>query len=297
MVEYILGNYLVDMGKISNEQLKRVLEKQNEVRVKMGLLAVAEGLMTVEQADTVNQLQTTMDKRFGDIAVEKGFLTEEQISNLLKKQGNAYLAFAQCLVNENLLQLSELEQIIESFRIKHSFSKSDMEDLRSDEPERIVPLFLSPEMLCYKDIINVFIRTLIRCVDRHIYVGKAFISESLTIHQAAFQKSVGHTFPITGYKELEIGIAEENGGLSAIASAFCKEDAELCECDALDAAGELLNCVNGLYATSLSREGIETDMLPPDYITQTTTLQDLHTCCIPVYFGYKKALFMVTGRK
>lgn len=297
MVEYILGNYLVELGKLTKEDLKRVIEKQDEVRVKMGLLAVSEGMMTAEQAENVNKLQTTMDKRFGDIAVEKGYLTEEQISNLLKKQGNAYLAFAQALVNENLLQLSELEEIIEGFRTKYSFSKSDMEDLRSDEPERIVPLFLPPEMMCYKDIIGVMVRTLIRCVNRHIYVGKACVKDTYSTDYAVLQKTTGYAVPVFGYKELEIGISEVNGGMSAISTAFFKEETALDESDVLDAAGELINCISGLYSSSLSRKGVETELLPPINITQMTTLNELQICCIPVYFDDKEARFMVMGRK
>ncbi len=296
MVEYIIGNYLVELGKITKADLENVIAKQNQVRVKMGLLAVAEGMMTEEQADIVNSLQTKMDKRFGDIAVEKGFLTEEQISNLLKKQGNAYLTFAQVLVNENLLQLSDLEEIVENFRLKYGFSKSDIEDLRSDEPERIISLYLPPQMLGYKDIMGVFVRTLIRCVDRHIYIGKAFVTDSYTVKNGAFQTTTGYAVPISGYQELEIGLVEDNGGLVSIATAFCKEDTELDEKDALDAAGELLNCVNGLYASELSREGIETELLPPT-ILQETAINEPQLCCMPIYLGEKEAVFIVRGRK
>ena len=69
---------------------RQILNEQQKVRVKLGLIAVAEGLMTQEEADRVNQLQAVMDRRFGDIAVEKGYLTEGQVNSLLKKQGNAY---------------------------------------------------------------------------------------------------------------------------------------------------------------------------------------------------------------
>ena len=43
MVDYILGNYLVESGKISKAQLNAILQKQDSVRVKLGLIAVAEG--------------------------------------------------------------------------------------------------------------------------------------------------------------------------------------------------------------------------------------------------------------
>lgn len=73
MVENILGNYLVKTGKITDEQLQAVIQKEDETRVKMGLLAVSEGILTIDQADYINGLQATMDKRFGDIAVERDF--------------------------------------------------------------------------------------------------------------------------------------------------------------------------------------------------------------------------------
>lgn len=296
MVEYLLGNYLVKQGKITKDQLEEVIAKQDETRVKMGLLAVTEGIMTVEQAESVNRLQASMDKRFGDIAVEKGYLTEEQISNLLKKQGNAYLAFAQALVNADMLTLQELEEMLDGFQQENGFSKSDMEDIRSDEPERIVPLYLPPEALACKDIVGVMIRTLIRCVNRHVYIGKARIGETLSVGKSAFQKMVGFTAPVGGCREIETGFAEENGGLRAIASAYCKEE-ELDEEDLLDAAGELLNCVNGLFVSGLSRSGIDSELLPPIEMSQPSVLKQAGLCSIPVKIKDKEALFIIMGRK
>ena len=60
MVSSIVGNYLVSKGVISIEQFKDLLAEQRKVRVKLGLIAVAEGLMTQEEADKVNKLQTTL---------------------------------------------------------------------------------------------------------------------------------------------------------------------------------------------------------------------------------------------
>ncbi|MBQ9134691.1 MAG: hypothetical protein IJX66_01200 [Lachnospiraceae bacterium] len=297
MVEYILGNYLVETGKITGGQLEQVIAKLDQVRVKMGLLAVAEGIMTIEQADEVNRLQATMDKRFGDIAVEKGYLTEEQISNLLKKQGNTYLAFAQALVNEELLQLQELEEVMDNFQEKNGFTKSEMEDLRSDEPERIVPLFLPPEALGYKEIVGVLVRTLIRCVDRHVYIGKAALTDEISVKESAFQKIVGFSAPVAGCTGIETGLAEEEGGLDLIATAFCREEGPLEKEDMLDAAGEFLNCVNGLYATSLSRAGIDSELIPPIYFEGASTLRAEQVCSLPVYAGGKKAVFVIMGLK
>lgn len=297
MVVYLLGNYLVECGRLTDEQLQKAIAKQNEVRVKMGLIAVAEGMMTSEQAEEVNRLQATMDKRFGDIAVEKGYLTDEQIGNLLKKQGNAYMSFAQVLVDEGFVSLQELDTIMDEFQQKNGFSRSEMEDLKSDEPERVVPLFLPPEAMAYNEVVSIVVKTLIRCADRNVYVGKATWADEATVNVGAFQKTVDYSAPVDGFTSIELGITEVDGGLAKIAALFCKEDA-LDEEDMLDASGELLNCISGLYATALSRKGVDSELLPPVLqVEETAVIKEQGICSVPLCIGNKKAMFTVVGRK
>lgn len=288
MVEYVLGNYLVEAGRITSEQLETVVNQLDKIRVKLGLIAVAEGMMTLEQADEVNRLQTVKDKRFGDIAIEKGYLTEEQISNLLKAQGNTYMSFVQALVNEGLLKMEELDTVFDGYREKNSFSKRDMEVLKSDDSELIIPLFLTPETLKYQDIIGVVVRTVIRCIDRHVYVGKASLATSYTVSNAAVQE-------VEGEKGFVSAFQEKNGGLLKIASVFGQEDFSLINSDSLDAAGEFLNCVNGLHASALSQSGAVLELLPPELITGSKDIVG-QVCSIPVYVGDKELLFIVTEK-
>lgn len=84
-----------------------------------------------------------------------------------------------------------------------------------------------------------------------------------------------------------------------MATAFCKETEPLEEEDALDAAGEFLNWVNGLYATALSRSGMDSELMPPILINEGRFINDdtICGCSIPVFMGDKKAIFIVIGRK
>lgn len=298
MIVYLLGNYLVESGRLTDEQLQKAIAKQNEVRVKMGLIAVAEGMMTSEQAEEVNRLQATMDKRFGDIAVEKGYLTDEQIGNLLKKQGNAYMSFAQVLVDEGFVGLQELDTIMDEFQQKNGFSRSEMEDLKSDEPERVVPLFLPPEAMVYNEVVSIVVKTLIRCADRNVYIGKAVWHDETCVSVGAFQKTVDYSAPVDGFTSIELGITEGDGGLAKIAALFCKEEEPLDEEDMLDASGELLNCISGLYATALSRKGVDSELLPPVLqVEEKTVIKSEGICSVPICIGNQKAMFTVIGRK
>ena len=289
MVEYIFGNYLVDIGKITKEELQQVLEKQDSVRVKLGLIAVEEGLMTIEQADEVNSLQAVMDQRFGDIAVSKSYLTEEQVAKLLKKQGNAYLMFIQALVDDELLIMEELELLLDDFKRVNGFSNSELEDIKSDDVNRIIPLLLPDEAKQYEELIGAAIRILIRLVDRNIYLGNAIMVDALPAEEMVSQVMAGEGGIIDCF-------SERNGALLKVCSIFGREQFERLDSDSLDAAGEILNYVNGLYVSSLSSKGVFLEMMPPEYGMTKECVKAGTICKIPIFVGGKGLYFTVAER-
>jgi len=285
MVEYILGNYLVETGKITNEQLKQTLDKQDSVRVKLGLIAVAEGMMTLEQTNEVNKLQAIKDQRFGDIAVAKGYLTDEQITKLLQKQGNGYLTFIQTLVDSEYLLMDEVDALVNDFRQANGYSISELDALKSDEVDRIVPLFIPKEAESFTEIIATAVRTVIRLIDRHVYIGKAEIVDGFPADNQVTQALVGETGIINCF-------SEGDGALLKTSCAFGKETFEELDMDSLDAAGEFLNCINGLYASSLSRQNIFLELMPPEYEDVTERCKK-PICRIPIYVGEQSLYFTV----
>lgn len=286
MVEYILGNYLVESGKITREQLHRVMEKQDSVRVKLGWIAVAEGMMTTAQAESVNRLQAIQDKRFGDIAVEEGFLTDVQLEKILKKQGNAYLMFMQTLMDEGLITLEEIDGLLNDFRQKNDYSIYELEDIKSDDVNRIVPLLLPEEGKRFTELICIVVKTMIRLIDRHVYIGKGAMVEGLpsgdNVNQALkWEHGLVDCF------------SEGDGALLYVCSVFGREEFEQLDLDALDAAGELLNCANGLYVSGLSREGDFLDLMPPEYNECREKINRSAICRIPIFVGDHGLYFTV----
>lgn len=289
MVEYILGNYLVDIGRITKAELQQVLEKQDSVRVKLGLIAVEEGLMTIEQADEVNRLQAVMDQRFGDIAVGKGYLTEEQVAKLLKQQGNAYLMFVQALVDGDLIMMEEIDLLLNDFKRVNGFSNSELDDIKSDDADRIIPLLLPDEGKQYQEIIGATVRMLIRMVDRHIYLGHGAMVDALPAEDVVSQAMDGEGGIVDCF-------SERNGALLKVCSVFGQEEFERLDLDSLDAAGELLNYVNGLYASSLSGQGVFLELMPPEYGAVKESVKPETICSIPIFVGGKGLYFTVAER-
>lgn len=288
MVDYIFGNYLVGCGKLSKTQLYDILQTQDSVRAKLGLIAVTEDMMTREQAEEINRLQAVMDKRFGDIAVELGFLTEAQVELLLKKQGDTWLTFVQALTDTGLVSVEEVTWLLDDFRRENGYTEADIEDLKSDETNRIIPLLLPQEARKYQEVICTVVRTMVRLIDRHVYAAQGAMVEDLPAEDMVSQSLVG----IGGFVDC---LAERDGALLSTCSVFGQEEFPRLNMDAIDAAGELLNCVNGLYASGRSREGHFLELMPPEYhlnaYGQQPCLKDV--CRIPIFIGSRGLYFAV----
>lgn len=275
MVSSIVGNYLIEKGLLTGEQFRDILNEQQKVRVKLGLIAVAEGLMTQEEADRVNQLQAVMDRRFGDIAVEKGYLTEGQVNSLLKKQGNAYLAFAQAMENQQLMTIEQLEQILLDYRCENNFTASDMDALKSDDVDSILPLFLPVDSEAYYGIAGTAVRTLMRLVDTGLYPDKAYIMQKTEDENGALQK-------VEGEKGFVSALGGKGNALQFTASVFGQEKFAAVDEDALDAIGELLNCINGLYVSEC-KDGSSLELMPPSFKTGIQGFESRKMLVLPIH--------------
>ncbi len=286
MVSSIVGNYLIDHNLITVEQFGDLVKEQQKVRVKLGLIAVAEGLLSQEEADKINRLQALMDKRFGDIAVEKGYLTQGQVEALLKKQGNAYLAFAQALENQQLMSIEQLEQYMIDFQRDYNLTVSDIEDLKSDDVDRILPLYMPAGSEKYLNAVGTALRTILRCVDTEVYPERAYLTKRCDADNGAIQF-------LEGEHNVTCAMTGKGQALLRTASIFGKEDFPEVNMDALDAIGELLNCINGLYATSLSQSGISMELYPPEFSDKISGIEGEEMLIIPLYIKGQKVEFAV----
>ena len=166
MFSQLFGKYLVKQSLLSEETYQQIIDKQMTVRVKLGTIAVAEGLLTEDQVEEINQLQRQLDKRFGDIAIEKNLLTPAQMDALLTKQGNAYLQFVQLLTELTSLTNGDIEQHLKAFQKEIGFSDAEMDALKSDDIDKLIPLFVFSSKPYIKDIAGLVARNLTRFVSR-----------------------------------------------------------------------------------------------------------------------------------
>ena len=256
MFELFFGEYLVNKNHITKEQLDEVIEIQKSSRVKLGLIAVAEKMLTQSQADSVNMLQATLDKRFGDIAVEKGYLTDEQVGKLLSLQGNPYLKFSQTMIEKNYMTLEQIEKYVEEYKNDNNLSDNDVNAIKSGDIDRIINVFVRTSSAYYDDYMGLAVRNIVR-----------FITTSFSFATPKEVKSYEYKYLgsqcVKGDHNVFIGFASQDNALVEIANPYADENYTEVDDDAYDAVCEFINCINGLFASKVSANGIDIDMLPP----------------------------------
>ncbi|MFI3202049.1 MAG: chemotaxis protein CheX [Eubacteriales bacterium] len=277
MFDRIFADYLVLNGKISTPDMEAVFEAQETSRARLGVIAVMEKLMTVEQAEEVNHLQSVYDKRFGDIAVEKHYLNAGQVERLLCLQGNQFLSFLQTIVDLKFMTMEEINNNLTAFQTDHSFTQMNMEDLKSCSVARIIPLYLFQQPSFTQDFCGLFMRTIIRLLDYRVYICKPYIVDQVQAKCLSMQQLIGdHSVLCSLHSEPEQMIS--------VAKLFAGDKYINTSEDALDALCELINCVNGMFATDLATENIDLDMDIPHYYSEELTLASESILCLPIKF-------------
>lgn len=281
MFSHFFGNYLIRNEKITKQQFHEILLIQKTIRVKLGLMAVASRLLTVEQADMINLIQATNDKRFGDIAVEKGFLTEDQVEFLLSQQGSPFMAFTQAAVESGALTLHDINDMITAFQSEFSIADDVLTAMKDGDTDAFTKHFLHINEPLFYEHFSLFLRNIIRFIQRDIYFESVYADDSYAFDFLATQG-------LKGQYDIFVALAGSDDALLEIANPYADETYEEVDEDAFDATCEFINCVNGLYARKLYEQDIEEDMIPPSYYTNQTLISSGNFYVLPIYINDKK---------
>lgn len=282
----LFGKYLVGKNKMTCEQFADMKESQAKTRVKLGLIAVSEKMITEKQAEEINRKQAVLDKRFGDIAVELGYLTDEQVGKLLGLQGNAYMIFCQLATDKGIMTLEDIEAALKEFGADNGLTDSQVDDVKSDDIDKIIPLFVPDVEDKYKELMAVAIRTINRLISSNLSIGKGSVVDSLDIEGYAYQG-------LQGDFSVKTGFVGEGDSILIIADTFAGEKFDCVDEDALDAVGEFVNIINGLYATSLSYDKINVELMPPSLIAGREVVKASKVCTMSITIeGKEVKLFL-----
>ncbi len=279
MFANIFGNYLIRKNIITDDEFLTIKLQLDRTRVKLGLIAVSEKLMTEEQAEEVNQKQMQQDRRFGDIAVSMGYLSQVQVERLLALQGNHYMRFCQSAIDKDILTLEQIEGALDYFKKENGFTFADMEAIKSGDVDRILPLYL-PEVPDgpFIELLSVTFRCINRLASDDISLKRGYTTSNYRTGAVAMQQVIGDYNVVNAF-------SGDDKGILAIAEAFAKQFFDAVNVSALDSVGEFINICDGLFATAMSDEGMELNLVPPKLSKDPVDINGSMVIVIPIYIN------------
>lgn len=256
MVAEIIGAFLVDRGIISKGQMLVIQKERQKVRAQLGLIAVSEGYMT---ANEVKELyleigEQLSNRAFADAAFARGYLSEGQIKSLAFKQNDSYLCFAQTLEKLKIMDVVSLEEILREFPFVSN--EVQLHDLKSNDVNRTIPLFIPSEAENYINAACTAIRYLVNKVGNEICPGGAILTDCFPAANGVFGFAKGE-------KEYTYALIAENHQMAGVATCYMRERFDGVNEEILEVISEIVNKMSSSYASELSQDGVVIDLMPP----------------------------------
>lgn len=110
------GQYLLEKGVLSREQLLEALARQRNKVEKIGELAVKRGYLKQEDVEKIHKEQQHTDLFFGQLAVKMGLLTEAQVYELLNIQRSNHVFLGEVIAELGYLSKSAVEEELKKFK-------------------------------------------------------------------------------------------------------------------------------------------------------------------------------------
>lgn len=252
MAVKFLGQYLLEQGLLSREQLLEALEAQRQCSPMLGELAVEAGMIDARQAQAINDRQRREDKRFGDIAIELGCLDAAQVERLLALQKSRRKLFGEILIERGMIRPEQLEQALAAQKAERASAEDGFRKALAGHPiEREVGLVIDA---CNKQFLR-------------ILKARSQFAAVLPKAEAAAGR-ISACIEIEAGRPLRIGIAADAATTRRIGCAFMRIAPERCDTElAQDALGELLNVVMGYVVRDALAEDESYTPSPPDFET------------------------------
>lgn len=114
-VPVYLGDYLVELGFITAQQLREALALQQAENRRLGECAVALGFIEPQAVQQINLAQRSEDRPFGEVAVKLGLLTAKQVEQALDHQRNTHVRLGDALVRLGAMTESLLASAVADF--------------------------------------------------------------------------------------------------------------------------------------------------------------------------------------
>jgi len=251
------GQYLLERGRITSQQLYEALEFQKQVKLPVGVLALEAGLLTAEQIKSVVARQSNSDKRFGELALAMGLLNQAQLDELLERQITHKVRLGEALIVKGFVGLDVLDKELREYQKEEGRGALQVANaFNSVANKQIVRTFTDLMVMMFTDFGGQQDVKVEQCE-----TGK----ENVRLFRWVIsQKIAGENV------EFKCLLSVPPKLMLQIASTMLDQDVSTADELALDATKEFVNIANGNACAKLSEDGVTLTMQPPE-VYETTS--------------------------
>ena len=284
MFTQFLGNYLLQKGIVTQDQLFNAMARLSQTHIKLGTIAIHEGLMTANEVDECLYIQSREDKRFGEIAVSRGYLSDEQVSELLSKQTPDYILLGQNLVEDGVISYEDLERIIFEYKSDTELYDLELDVENSTLIKSIIEKFFLVAEMPATDLNIMYLELMFNSLIR--FIGEDF-SPLTPMIVDEYPITFGVSQAVISDKDYITHIDCDRETAIAFASRYAKEEFSEFNEYVVAALEDFLNLHNGLYIVNASNQQSKDIELAPPEITEEGVLMGVNNCVdFPVAYPF-----------
>lgn len=289
------GNFLLNKGVITPEQLVDALKIQASTHKKLGTLAIHSGFMSASEVEDVYITQTHYDKLFGELAVNLGYLTEGQVDNLLTTQLPDYMLLGQILVDKNILTHVELENLITEYKSVYEIYDLELIAEQQEMVNKLLSDFYLPEDLPHSEHILSYLTLLFNNLVR-------FIGEDFTTLNVMNLSEVPTNFCISQEVEGSFSFLSaldmEQETAITFASRYVNDEFQEFDEYVRASIEDFLNLHNGLYTVNMSNDfSMELQLLPPAPHENILLETGFSFYLLPIIYSFGTINFLLSIKK
>ncbi len=255
MVVKFFGQYLLDKGVITRDQLLDAINHQKEISKPLCTLALEKGYLSAEQIAEMEAERIKSDKKFMGIALDRKILSFEQLEQLYKVKTERWIFLGEALVERGHLSLTQLGELLKEYRRQLPVEEGPLERVLAGVKGR--------------DIISAMLQV---TVDLFIHYTKKIVQVVSVENAAREPEGVAYLLSqkVTGDRTFHYALALPEELTLAIASHMMgAEQAEVTP-TVLDAVTEFANVVVGNGCARLSLKNVKVAADPPRIMTKET---------------------------
>ena len=252
------GQFLLERGRITSQQLLAALEFQKSISMPIGTLALERGWLSAMQIKDIIEQQRRKTLRFEELAVQLGYLTQAQVDELLQLQETSHrVRLGEALALKGFITLESLERELKEYSKETEKFSSEVSNAFG--------------ALAHKDIVTTF-------TDLMLLMFTRFGKQDIIIERCESGQEKVRRFRWVISQKIAGENVEFNCLLSVppklllqMASTMLDDTISSADELALDASKEFVNIANGNACAKLSEYGVNLTMLPPEIYETTTT--------------------------